>query len=105
MAATATPEAGKSVLDLLNGKASENIKKLAIDAVRKNIGGAWSALKSDAGLDSALRSAINDKSLRGDALAIVSLAARSDHGDATKHGVLAPDRLVAVQHRREDDHR
>ena len=91
LAATATPEAGKSVLDLLNGKASENIKKLAIDAVRKNIGGAWSALKSDAGLDSALRSAINDKSLRGDALAIVSEAGLKQFFDELGPILAAPD--------------
>jgi putative heme-binding domain-containing protein len=77
LSATATPEAGKSVVDLLNSKAPAEIKKLALDAVRRNIGGAWSALKTEPGLQQALHGAFNSKALRSDALAIVNEAGLS----------------------------
>jgi putative heme-binding domain-containing protein len=74
LSTTATPEAGKSILDVLNGKASPEVKKLALAAVRRNIGNSWSTLKTDVGLEAAVKSALNDKALRGEALAIVSEA-------------------------------
>jgi putative membrane-bound dehydrogenase-like protein len=74
LAATATPEAGKSVVEILNGNAPVSVKKLALDAIRRNISGSWIALKSDAALEPALRSALNDKSLRAEALTVVSEA-------------------------------
>src|SRR5579863_3391595 len=79
LAATPTPEAGKGVLEVLNGKAPASVKKLALDAVRKNISGTWSGLKNDVALDRALLSAFEDKELRGDALVIVSEAGINVH--------------------------
>jgi putative membrane-bound dehydrogenase-like protein len=81
LSATATPEAGKTILDLLNGKAAVEIKKLALDALRRNIGGTWRALKTDAALEPALKAALGDKILRKDALAIVGEAGMSQFFD------------------------
>jgi len=82
LSATATPEAGKSVLELLNGKSAIEIKKLALAAVRRNLGGAWSALKTDTAFEPALKAALGDKALRSEALAIVGEAGLSQFFDS-----------------------
>src|SRR5579872_2546477 len=74
LAATATPAAGQSVIELLNSKASLEIKKLALDAVRRNISGAWRGLAAEPALESALRLALEGQALRRDALVIVGEA-------------------------------
>lgn len=74
LAATPTPEAGASILALLNGKASAEVKRLSLEALRKNIGGSWSALKTDPALTAAIDAALGEPALRGEALAIVGEA-------------------------------
>jgi len=74
LAATATPEAGKSILGLLGSSASQNVKKLALDAIRRNVSGSWGALKADPALEPALRAALSEKPLRVEALAIIGEA-------------------------------
>ena len=104
LSATATPEAAKSVLEILNSKAPIEIRKLAIDAVRKNLNGAWSALKSDAALEPALKSAMQEKALRTAALAIVSEAGLKSFFDSLRAILQSADspetkaeKLVAIE--------
>jgi putative membrane-bound dehydrogenase-like protein len=74
LTAVASPEAGRSALELLaDKKSSLDVKTLALAAIRKNIGGTWSALKDDPNLVGTLQqTVINFKDLSGDALAIAS---------------------------------
>jgi putative membrane-bound dehydrogenase-like protein len=74
LAATPTPDAGKSVLGILSGKAPAEFKKLALAALRTNIGGTWNALKNDAALEPSVRTALADPTLRGEALALIGAA-------------------------------
>jgi putative membrane-bound dehydrogenase-like protein len=74
LAATAGADAGKSVLGVLTGNAPPPVKKLALGAVRRNIGGAWSALKSDASLLPAVESGLKDASLRVDTVKLIGEA-------------------------------
>ncbi|MBS0261705.1 MAG: c-type cytochrome, partial [Planctomycetes bacterium] len=104
LAATPTPEAGKSVLGVLSGKAPAEFKKLALAAVRTNISGFWSALKNDAALEPAVRSALAEPALRGEALALIGAAGLTQF-DADLSKVIrladAPenrtDRLAAIE--------
>ena len=84
LAATAGPDAGKSVLALLTGKAPPAVKKLALDAVRRNIAGAWSALKNDPSLQTGIESALKDSSLRVDSLKLIGEAGLAKFYDALR---------------------
>lgn len=91
LAATATPEAGKSVLALLAGKAPLDVKKLGLESLRRNIGGSWTALKKDPALEPAVRAALAEKSLRSDALALVGAAGLAQFADDVGQAVRLPD--------------
>ncbi|HEY3964509.1 MAG TPA: PVC-type heme-binding CxxCH protein [Planctomycetaceae bacterium] len=91
LAATPTPDAGKSVLALLAGKAPIDVKKLALAAVRLNIGGAWTALKNDAALEPAVRSALGEQPLRSEALALIGAAGFTQFVDDLRKIIRLPE--------------
>lgn len=81
LSAATTPDAGKGVLALLTGTGSGDVKKLALDAVRKNINGPWQALKTDPAIEAAIAAAFADKALRSDAIGLVGEAGLSQFFD------------------------
>ena len=104
LAATATPEAGKSVLSLVSGNASTDVKKLALAAVKNNIGTMWSSLKQDPALEPAVRAALGDAALRGEALGLVSAAGLGQFAGEVGQVIQLPDqsenradRLAAIE--------
>ncbi len=84
LAATAGADAGKSVLALINGNAPRAVKKLALDAVRRNIAGPWSSLKTDPSLPTAVENALKDSSLRVDSLKLIGEAGLAKFYDSLR---------------------
>jgi putative membrane-bound dehydrogenase-like protein len=96
LAATAGADAGKSVLSLLNGSAAPAAKQLALNAIRKNIGGPWNSLKGDAALESAVDAALKDASLRVDALKLIGEAGLAKFYESLRI-ISQPDDLSATK--------
>lgn len=90
LSAVATPDAGKSVAGILSGNASTDIKKLALDALRRNLAGSWAGLKNDPALKSAIDSSLENKELTADALALIGEAGLTSYAPAISV-VLASD--------------
>lgn len=71
LTSAADPKAGRSTASLLNGDASPELKRLALDSLRRNLNGSWSSLKDDAGVRSGLSAALANPELAAAALAVI----------------------------------
>ncbi|MFN0056750.1 MAG: PVC-type heme-binding CxxCH protein [Planctomycetales bacterium] len=71
LSTVANPEAGQGVLALLRGKSGRDVKKLALEALRKNLSGSWSSMRQEPALAEALRSTLADPELKSDTIATI----------------------------------
>jgi putative membrane-bound dehydrogenase-like protein len=79
LAAVTAPDAGKPVVALLTSEQSPQVRRLALDALRRNLPGAWSALKNDSALKEGLQKSLADRAVAVPALAVVTEAALREY--------------------------
>lgn len=86
LAAMNTLDAGRSLLGVVSASATNReTKRLVLDAVRQQIGGAWSGLKTDAALKKAVADALQDEALAPAALALIGQGGLTQFsGDVSK---------------------
>jgi putative membrane-bound dehydrogenase-like protein len=101
LASVATPEAGHSVAGVLTSSASVENKKLALESLRRNLGGPWSGLKVDPSFRNAIEKSLENKELTADTLNLIGEAGLADY--APSLGVIlsssesgAPAKLAAI---------
>lgn len=72
LSAVTTADAGKSLAGVLTQSASNDIKKLVLDALRRNLNGSWSSLKTDESVSKGITAALAVNDLAPAALAVVA---------------------------------
>jgi putative membrane-bound dehydrogenase-like protein len=101
LSAVSTPDAGKSLAEVLSTKAGNDVKLLVLDALRRNLSGSWSTLKKDAKVLAGVKVALVNYDLAPAALAVVTEAGLTDLAEAV-NGLLtdakapAPVQIAAV---------
>lgn len=101
LTSVATPEAGRSTANVLTSNASDELKRVALGALQRNLNGPWSELRKDQAVQKALKAALADPALQTAALPVVGDAGLTAFGDDVIR-ILGQDetdretRLVAV---------
>lgn len=85
------PEACKCVAGVVTQRASVEVKRLALDALRCHLGGSWSAHKNDASVKAAIAAALADETLTVDALSAIGDAGLAQFDPAIT-AILGDDR-------------
>jgi putative membrane-bound dehydrogenase-like protein len=71
LGAFSTAEAGQSVLALLTGTASDDVKKLALDALRRNLSGPWNKVKDEPVFREAIEKSLSNRSLKTETIVAI----------------------------------
>lgn len=101
LSSVSTPEAGRSVAGVLTSPASVEIKKLALESLRRNLSGAWSSLKGDGAFKNAVEIALGNKELTADALGLIGEAGLTEYAPAlgvilASDATSGPTKLAAI---------
>lgn len=94
LSAVSTPDAGRSLSEVLSTKAGNDVKLLVLDALRRNLSGSWSTLKKDEKVLAGVKGALASHELAPAALAVITEAGLTDLADAV-NGLLADAKAPA----------
>lgn len=96
-----TAEAGRSIAGLLSSRVPVETQKQAIEALRRNLTGAWGELKTDKSLKAAVTQGLANEELTADTLRLIGDAGLTDYDAAVvelirKPTAKEPVRLAAI---------